>query len=396
MNAIRHSMFLARRHLLHHRQRSALLIAALFIVGFLPIAVENLVQAGERALRARGAATPLVAGAPGAPIDLVLSALYFRSPPDRELRATEIETLVDGDLARVLPLVLGDRVLGVPLVGSDPGYLDFRNLECVAGRPHAAAGECVIGAAVAAREGVGVGDRITTEPREFFDLAGAYPLRMEVVGVLGESDGPDDDAVFTGLATAWIVRGLAHGHDDLEAADDAELVMGRTEDDAIIASAKVREFVEITDDNRSSFHFHAEPGELPVTAAIVIPVDAKAGTILLGRADVGRLPLQLVDAATIVDRLLVEVFRVRRILMGVLAVVGFATLLLVGVVVALSIRMRSLEIETMHLIGCGPGRVPLILATEVLLVLAIAATLAFIAGGLVVPMLSGVERLILG
>ena len=385
MNAIRHSMFLARRHLLHHRQRSALLIAALFIVGFLPIAVENLVQAGERALRARGAATPLVAGAPGAPIDLVLSALYFRSPPERELRATEIETLVDGDLARVLPLV-----------GSDPGYLDFRNLECVAGRSHAAAGECVIGAAVAAREGVGVGDRITTEPREFFDLAGAYPLRMEVVGVLGESDGPDDDAVFTGLATAWIVRGLAHGHDDLEAADDAELVMGRTEDDAIIASAKVREFVEITDDNRSSFHFHAEPGELPVTAAIVIPVDAKAGTILLGRADVGRLPLQLVDAATIVDRLLVEVFRVRRILMGVLAVVGFATLLLVGVVVALSIRMRSIEIETMHLIGCGPGRVPLILATEVLLVLGIAAALAFIAGGLVVPMLSGVERLILG
>ena len=396
MNAFRHSMFLARRHLLHHRQRSALLIAALFIVGFLPIAVENLVQAGERALRARGAATPLVAGAPGAPIDLVLSALYFRSPPDRELRTAEIETLVDGDLARVLPLVLGDRVLDVPLVGTDPGYFGFRDLECSAGRPHAAAGECVVGAAVAAREGVGVGDRITTEPREFFDLAGAYPLRMEVVGVLGERGGPDDEAVFTGLSTAWIVRGLAHGHDDLEEADDDDdLVMGRT-DGAIIASAKVREFVEITDENRASFHFHAEPGELPVTAAIVIPVDAKAGTILLGRADVGRLPLQLVNAATIVDRLLVEVFRVRRILMGVLAVVGFATLLLVGVVVALSIRMRSVEIETMHLIGCGPGRVPLILATEVLLVLVIAATLAFIAGGLVVPMLSGAERLILG
>ena len=48
MNAIRHSMFLARRHLLHHRQRSALLIAALFIVGFLPVAVENLVQLGYK------------------------------------------------------------------------------------------------------------------------------------------------------------------------------------------------------------------------------------------------------------------------------------------------------------------------------------------------------------
>ena len=396
MNAIRHALFLARRHLLHHRQRTALLVAALFIVGFLPIAVENLVQAGERALRARGDATPLVAGAPGAPIDLVLSALYFRSPPDKELRNAEIETLVEGDLARVLPLVLGDRILAGPLVGTDPGYFEFRGLGIASGRAHAVAGECVVGAAVAAREGVEVGDRITTEPREFFDLAGAYPLRMKVVGILAEGDGPDDEAVFTGLATAWIVRGLAHGHDDLAESDDASLVMDDIEGEAIIATAKVREFVEITDENRSSFHFHASPGELPVTAAIVIPFDEKGRTILLGRADVGRLPLQLVDAAEIVDRLLVEVFRVRRILMGVLGVVGLATLLLVGVVVALSIRMRRVEIETMHLIGCGPGRVPLILATEVLLILAVAAGLAFLAGGLVVPMLSGAERLILG
>ena len=255
MNALRHAVFLAVRHLRHHRGRSLLIGLALFLVAFLPIAVDGLVDAGERSLRSRGDSTPMVAGAPGAPIDLVLAALYFRTPPEDRMRMGDLEALTQGDLATVLPLVLGDRVKSAPLVGVDPDYLDLRGLRPERGRRFAVAGECVLGAAVAARTGLDVDDRVTTEPREMFDLAGAYPLRMRVVGVLARSGGPDDDAVFTSLETAWIVQGLAHGHDDLENETDPSLVMGRT-DDVVVGTAKVREFVEITDANRASFHFH--------------------------------------------------------------------------------------------------------------------------------------------
>ncbi len=395
MNALRHAVFLAVRHLRHHRGRSLLIGLALFLVAFLPIAVDGLVDAGERSLRSRGDSTPMVAGAPGAPIDLVLAALYFRTPPGDRMRMGEIDALVEGGLATVLPLVLGDRVKSAPLVGVDPDYLDLRGLRPERGRRFAVAGECVLGAAVAARTGLDVDDRVTTEPREMFDLAGAYPLRMRVVGVLARSGGPDDDAVFTSLETAWIVQGLAHGHDDLENETDPSLVMGRT-DDVVVGTAKVREFVEITDANRASFHFHGPLAERPVDAAIVVPIDARAGTILMGRADAGRLPVQLVVASEVVDRLLVEVFRVRRILLTVLAAVGVGTVLLVAVVIALSIRIRATEIETMHLVGCGRGRVPLILGTEVAVLVGCAVGAAVIAGRLVAIAMPAVERLLLG
>lgn len=395
MSVLRHSIFLAVRHLRHHRGRTTLLLLALSLVGFLPLAVDGVVDAGERSLRSRAEATPLVAGAPGAPIDLVLSALYFRTPPERVVRFGEIDALVEGELATALPIVLGDRVKGAPLVGVDPGYVRFRGLRCVDGRPFAVAGECIVGATVAARAGIVVDDRITTEPREMFDLAGAYPLRMRVVGVLEPTGGADDEAIFSSLETAWIVQGLAHGHDELEDADDPELVMGRR-DGVVVGSAKVREFVEITDDNRDSFHFHGPPEERPVTAAILLPRDRKAGTILLGRADVGRLPMQVVRATEVIERLLVEVFRVRRILLAVLAAVAVATALLVAVVIALSIRIRATEIDTMNLIGAGRGRVAVILGTEVVILVGLAIAIAAAGGVLVTMSIPAVERLLLG
>ena len=252
-----------------------------------------------------------------------------------------------------------------------------------------------MGATVAARAGIVVDERITTEPREMFDLAGAYPLRMRVVGVLEPTGGADDEAIFSSLETAWIVQGLAHGHDELEDADDPELVMGRR-DGVVVGSAKVREFVEITDDNRDSFHFHGPPEERPVTAAILLPRDRKAGTILLGRADVGRLPMQVVRATEVIERLLVEVFRVRRILLAVLAAVAVATALLVAVVIALSIRIRATEIDTMNLIGAGRGRVAVILGTEVVILVGLAIAIAAAGGVLVTMSIPAVERLLLG
>ena len=60
--------------------------------------------------------------------------------------------------------------------------------------------------------GLGPGDSLVSSPENFFDLAGVYPLKMEIVGVLETSDSPDDLAVFTDLKTNWIIMGLGHGH----------------------------------------------------------------------------------------------------------------------------------------------------------------------------------------
>ena len=87
---------LAWRYLAYHRVRTALLVLCVALVFLLPLAVQLLVDSYSRALGARAAATPLVAGAPGSRYDLVLNALYFegRVPGPTSLAEVEAEAFI--------------------------------------------------------------------------------------------------------------------------------------------------------------------------------------------------------------------------------------------------------------------------------------------------------------
>ena len=376
------ALFLAWRQIIFHRGRTLLLGAALAIVMFLPLGLDRLVDAGETALRARANATPLVAGAEGSPLDVVLSALYFRDPPGDVISFGDAESLTVGGLSAVVPLSLGYQAGKAPLVGTTLDYFDLRGLSCAEGRRFAVLGECVLGAAVAARLNLSAGDRLTTEPVNVLSLAGAYPIRMAVVGVLAPRGGVDDEAVFTDLRTTWVVGGLGHGHEDPAAAGekDPSMVLG-VEGGVTLGSAKIREFVELDGVHRDAVHFHGDTELFPLSAAIVLPRDQKSESILLGRADTGRLNVSLLKPSLVVEHLLVEVFRIRRIMLAVLGAVGVAMFALVAVVLALSIRIRAHEIETFHLVGCTPGRVVQVLGLEIVILLMGAAFVAALGSG---------------
>ena len=55
---------------------------------------------------------------------------------------------------------------------------------------------------------IGPGDHLVSAPESLFDLAGVYPLKMTVVGVLSSAHSSDDLAIFVDLKTAWIFHYL--------------------------------------------------------------------------------------------------------------------------------------------------------------------------------------------
>jgi putative ABC transport system permease protein len=380
------SFYLATHYLLFHRARSLTVVACLVLVAALPIGLERILDESERQLTARAATTPLLVGSKSSSLDLVMSAVYFGGQTPEPISLAEIERIEETTLAYAIPIHVGFSARGAPIVGTSVDYLEFRTLSLAAGRGFAMLGESVLGAGVARRLGLGPGDTLTSSPESFFDLAGAYPLKTKVVGVLEPAGTPDDLAVFVDLKTAWMMQGIGHGHQDLTRVQDPTLVIDRDEK-RVVGSAKVVEYQEITESNRDSFHFHGEPSSYPVSAAIIVPKDERAGTLLLGRFVDGSLGGQLIRPRAIVGDLMATIFRIKEVLDLAVAVVGTAAILALVLVFSLSFRLREQELRTNFEIGASPGTTVRLLAAELLL-LAGASTVCVVGALLVLDRFS--------
>jgi putative ABC transport system permease protein len=317
----------------------------------------------------------LLVGARGSALELVLSSLYFESDPPELTSYAESLRVKDAGLATAIPLYVRFHVQRQPIVGTSLEYLSFRGLTMARGRRMAMLGECVLGAEAARSLGVDVGDTVISSPESVFDVAGVYPLKMPVVGVLVPSHTPDDQSVFVDLKTAWVIEGLVHGHQDMSRPEAAAGVLSR-DGTNVVANASVMEYNAITPDNIDSFHFHGTAAEYPISAVIAVPHDAKSKVILMGRYQAPDEVQQIVRPAAVMEELLDTVVTVQSFVVAGMMLVGAATLAVSVLVFLLSLRIRRREIATMAKIGGSRGRIVAVLATEVLLVLFSAGVLA--------------------
>jgi len=368
------SLYVAWRYLSFNWLRTATLVACVSIILALPLALNLLLEVGEHQLTARAHATPLVIGARGSALDLTLNALYFGEQVPELISMAEDEAVADSGLALSIPVYVRFRAREFPIVGTTLDYFELRGLTIERGRMLGVLGECVLGSTAAARLGLGPGDSLLSSPESVFDLAGVYPLKMKVVGVLAPGEGPDDLAVFVDVKTTWVIQGLGHGHEDLAATGDESVVLERTEGN-VTANAKLLTYNEITPDNLDSFHFHGEPAQYPLSGLIVAPDDERAGTILRGRYLDADARQQIVRPLEVVEGLLRSIFRIKALLDAAVAVAGTATVLALLLVFALSLRLREREMATMFKLGSSRAAMARLAGAEVLILGAFAAGL---------------------
>ncbi|MEE8217897.1 MAG: ABC transporter permease [Vicinamibacteria bacterium] len=372
------TLYLAWRYVAYHRVKAAILIASISLIIFLPIGLNVLVGQSADELTARAEATPLLVGAKGSPLELALNSLYFDTELPARTTYAQVSRIDDSGLARAIPLYVRFRARDHPIVGTTLEYFDFRGLRVAKGRQMAVLGECVLGAQAARSLGVGPGGSVVSSPESVFDIAGVYPLKMQVVGVLEHAFSPDDRAVFVDLKTAWVIEGLGHGHQDLTQPQAAGAILER-EGNTIRANASLVQYNEITPENRDSFHFHGGMEGFPITALVAVPNDRKSGVILLGRFQADEERAQIVRPAVVIRELLETVFTVRSFVVAGILLVSMATLAMAVLVLMLSLRLRRREIETLVKIGGSRGRVAFLIVSEAVIVVLVGAVLA---GGL--------------
>lgn len=374
------SLALAARHVRHNPARSAIIAICVAAACAIPLLVRVLIRDFQKSLVSRAAATPVVIGSKGNRFDLTLSLLYFRRVEPGALSFADFLQLSTNGGGTYIPLHVRFTARKMPLVATSIDYFERRGLTPATGTLPLTLGDAVVGAQAARMLGVAVGGSLFSDQREVFDISKPPALKLHVVGVLSPSGGPDDEAVFTDIKTAWILEGLSHAHVDALKAP-ARLVLER-DPGRVVLSEELIDYNEVTADNVASFHLHADDAHLPLSGIILMPDSVKSGTLVMSRLNAGKT-LQAAVPLTVVEDLLAYVFRLRALVDGISLVLALLTGLLIGLVTVLSIRVRSRELETLRRIGVARSTITAMFGWEIALLLLAGGLLAGLGVGAV-------------
>lgn len=334
--------YLAWRYTTVHKGRTLILIAALGVLLLLPTAITLVVRAYDARMGDRAQATPMLIGAKGNRYDLMLQALFFRDGRTEDVPFGLVQK-VENDLAwnaHAIPLYARHTAETMPIVGTNlPTYFAFRRLAMDRGAMPNRIGQAVLGASVARRLALNVGDTITTDRVNLYDLSRTMPLELNIAGILRPSNSVDDEALFVDIKTAWIIAGKGHGHAPNAHASPA------THAAAVAA-------IRITPENADTFHFHDDESDLPLSAILVLPQTDKDRTLITSRYNASTT-YQALQPEDVMNELMGLVLRIKRLFDANTAAVGLAVVLLTGLVVTLSMKLREAERKTLHKLGCG-------------------------------------------
>ncbi len=161
----------------------------------------------------------LVVGAKGSPLQLILANVYHIDFPTGNIKLKEAKTLVRNRLIKsAIPLALGDNYRGFRIVGTNHDYVNLYQGEVEAGEMWKNNLDVTLGANVAKRLSLKVGD-------EFFGAHGMSVSDLEhdeasyhVIGILAASGSVLDNLILTNIESVWQV----HDHEEEEGEEEHE------------------------------------------------------------------------------------------------------------------------------------------------------------------------------
>jgi len=171
--------------------------------------------------------------------------------------------------------------------------------------------------------------------------------------------------------------GLGHGHEDLQNIYDPTLVLDRDSTN-VTASAKLYIYNKIDGKDVNSYHFHGDINDYPISSILFVPENQKAATLLRGRFETGEIKEQVVIPTIVIENLLQNIFRIKQIFNTVFILVGVATLLILGLIVVLTLRLRKNELYTMFTLGSSRTKTIEIIGFELLLTALLSVVVATI------------------
>ncbi len=172
-------------------------------IGFVLIVNDQI--GGSLTRDARG--IDLVVGAKGSPIQLMLAGIFHLDVPTGNVPlAAARELAKDPLIRRVIPESIADSFRGFWIIGTSPDYIDLYHGEYASGHGWTDKMQAVLGATVAARTGLGLGDTFVGS----HGLAEGGPIHGDsvytIVGVLKPTGTVLDRVLLVNTESVWFVH----------------------------------------------------------------------------------------------------------------------------------------------------------------------------------------------
>lgn len=315
-----------------------LLSLGLASITFLLLVSHQISQAFDRDV----AGIDVVVGAKGSPMQLILSGVFHLDVPTGNVPLAAVKELEKHpQVAKIIPISLGDSFRGYRIVGTTPEYIRHYDAQMAQGTLWAKPMQAVIGAQVARQTGLKVGDSFAGT----HGLGGGgeeHKLSPYVVsGILADSHTVLDRLVLTATESVWQVHETDTALDD----DDRKVL----EEDREITLALIQ---------------YKSP-----LAAVTFPRYINSSTEMQAAApalEITRL-LSMVGVGTDVLRALAGVLLLTAGLSVFIALWG-------------AVRERRADLALLRMLGAPPAKVAGLLLCEALWLALLATVLGVLAG----------------
>ncbi|MFQ5764004.1 MAG: ABC transporter permease [Rhodospirillales bacterium] len=172
----------------------------------------------------------LVIGAKGSPLQLILSTIYHVDIPTGNISLKEAKMIAKHRLIKsAIPLALGDAHRGFRIVGTEHGYPAIYGAEVAEGRLWEKPFEVTLGARVAEKTGLKVGDTFIGAHGIAGTGAEHDDHPYHVVGVFKPTGAVIDRLIMTPVESVWIIHEIkekakaASPMDMMQAPEDREI-----------------------------------------------------------------------------------------------------------------------------------------------------------------------------
>ena len=174
----------------------------------------------EKQLENNSKNVDLVIGAKGSPMQLILSSLYHVDNPTGNISLAEANKIAENPFVQLaVPISLGDNYKGHRIIGTDTSFMGLYELKMAEGKLWSKSFEIVLGAEVARKHQLKIGDEIHSAHGLSADAHVHDDHPFKVVGILSPARSVVDNLILSNLASVWEVHGIAHEGEHIHGPD---------------------------------------------------------------------------------------------------------------------------------------------------------------------------------